>query len=96
MPLSIKVGFGQIDQSNPNTNPNATPTVIGEYTLPEQGTAAQIQFLDGSMIWVPFSVNESNVPANAVLAIRVTQISSGNASIGFVLHYDETPNDLHG
>ena len=94
MPLSIKVGFGQIDQSNPNTNPNATPTVIGEYTLPEQGTAAQIQFLDGSMIWVPFSVNESNVPANAVLAIRVTQISSGNASIGFVLHYDETPNDF--
>ena len=94
MPVSIKVGFGQIDGSNPANNPSASPTEIGVYNIPYFGTTFNAGFVDGSLIWVPFSVNESVVPYNAVLAIRVTELTHSNATLGFVLHYDETPFSL--
>ena len=92
MPLSVKVGYGQIDQTDPSTNPKATPTVIGTYNLEHLGSTYQVGFQGGSMIWVPFAVNESKTTTSDVLAIRVTQVSGNNATIGFVLHYDATPN----
>ena len=94
MPLSVKVSYGQIDKSDPATNPNANPTTIGTYNIPYIGSPFQIGLQGGSMIWVPFSVDESKTTTNSVLAIRVTQESPTDSisSLGFVLHYDGTPN----
>ncbi|MHA2033180.1 MAG: hypothetical protein ACW99Q_27745, partial [Candidatus Kariarchaeaceae archaeon] len=91
MPVSLKVAHGEIDQSDPETNPDANPTHIGDYTLSRAGHTTEISFRDGSMVWVPFTVDESKTKGDQVLVIRVTQLSPGNANFGYVLHYDETP-----
>ncbi|MHA2338374.1 MAG: S8 family serine peptidase, partial [Candidatus Hodarchaeales archaeon] len=94
MPISLKVAYGEIDQSDPTTNVEANPTLIGDYTLSRAGEKSEITFRDGSMVWVPFTVDESKTNGEQVLVIRVTQLSAGDANFGYVLHYDETPNSF--